>query len=93
MANLIGRDKQASITDHGGVGHAINQLFCLQRGIQMRVVYKHFSSSVASWESLFEDAAAFATTIGKDRLIGISHSHGGPEFLGSGVVTVWYWEE
>jgi hypothetical protein len=45
---------------------------------------------------MFADAAAFATQVGPDRLIGISHSHGGgSEVLGhggSGVVTVWYWE-
>jgi hypothetical protein len=41
-------------------------------------------------------AAAFATTVGQERLIGISHSHGGGEWLGAGgrgMVTVWYWEE
>jgi hypothetical protein len=46
---------------------------------------------------MFAEAAAFATELGRDRLILISHSHGpstdtwSPD--GSGVVTVWYWEE
>lgn len=62
----------------------------------MRVTFKHFVSSTDSWDKMFTNAAEFATTIGRDRLIGISHSHGGgTEFLGTGgvgVVTVWYWE-
>jgi hypothetical protein len=58
----------------------------------MRVVHRHFSSSAASWESLFDEAAAFATRVGRDRLISISHSHNGPNLGGLGVVTVWYWE-
>jgi hypothetical protein len=63
----------------------------------MQVAFKHFSSSVGSWESLFAEAAAFATEVGRDRLIGISHSHGGGTTMmgvgGEGVVTVWYWSE
>jgi hypothetical protein len=63
----------------------------------MRVAYKHFESSMESWESMFTDAADFASEIGPDQLIGISHSHGGGSDGwgqgGSGVVTVWYWEQ
>jgi len=58
----------------------------------MRVTFKHFNSSTASWEAMFAEAAAFATEVGRDRLIGISHSHGGSDLFGTGVVTVWYWE-
>ena len=62
----------------------------------MRVTFKQFDSTMDSWESLFTQAAEFATEVGRDRLIGISHSHGGgTEFLGSGgsgIVTAWYWE-
>jgi hypothetical protein len=61
----------------------------------MHAAFKHFESTTKSWDSIFADAAAFATEIGKERLIGISHSHGGgTEFLGAGgtgVVTVWFW--
>lgn len=35
------------------------------------------------------EAADFATVIGKDRLISISHSSD----HGEGVITVWYWSE
>jgi len=62
----------------------------------MQVAFKHFVSRADSWESLFAKAAAFATEVGRDRLIGISHSHGGGNImgmLGLGVVTVWYWSE
>lgn len=62
----------------------------------MRVAFRHFASTTDSWESMFAEAATFATEVGRDRLISISHSHGGGTELwgsgGSGVVTVWYWE-
>jgi hypothetical protein len=58
----------------------------------MRVAFKHFESSYSSWDSLFTAAAAFATEIGPDRLIGISHSASGQNLASTGVVTVWYWE-
>ena len=38
---------------------------------------------------LFKRAAEFATRMGRDRLIGISHS----EDNSDGVVTVWYWTQ
>jgi hypothetical protein len=54
----------------------------------------HFESTSESWESMFTAAADFASEVGPDRLIGISHSHGQMPPFGSssGVVTVWYWE-
>ena len=42
----------------------------------MRVLFTHFSSATESWESMFTDAAAFATEVGPERLIGISNSRG-----------------
>ena len=63
----------------------------------MRAMFEHFSSSTESWDTLFSRAADFATKVGPDRLITISHSHGGgSEMWGSGgvgVVTVWYWDQ
>lgn len=55
----------------------------------MRVNYKFFRGSLASWDELFGRAANFATETGWDRVISISHSCAGAD----GVVTVWYWEE
>ena len=55
----------------------------------MNVKYQIFSGTWASWEKLLSQAAEFATEIGKDKLINISHS----EDQVKGVVTVWYWSE
>ena len=54
----------------------------------MNVRFKVFESSLQSWETLFTEAAEFASHV--DRLISISHSHAGPGLGGMGVVTVWY---
>jgi hypothetical protein len=48
-----------------------------------------FRGTLASWDQLFIDAAEFATSLGPDRLITISHS----EDQQDGVVAVWYWAE
>jgi hypothetical protein len=55
----------------------------------MRVRFKLFRSSFSSWKALFDRATEFATRVGRDRLISISHS----EDRGDGVVTVWYWAD
>jgi hypothetical protein len=57
----------------------------------MDVQFKAFESSFQSWETLFREAAEFASHV--DRLISISHSHAGPGLGGMGIVTVWYWAE
>jgi hypothetical protein len=54
----------------------------------MHVQFKIFESSFQSWETLFREAAEFASHV--DRLISISHSHAGPGLGGMGLVTVWY---
>ncbi|HEY0038550.1 MAG TPA: hypothetical protein VGB66_17765 [Longimicrobium sp.] len=48
---------------------------------------RHFRSSYKSWDEMFGEAAAFATQVGRGRLITIGHSAD----QGEGVVTVWYW--
>jgi len=53
------------------------------------VQFEIFRGVMASWPELFEKASAFATTIGQERLISISHS----EDQQDGVVAVWYWGE
>ena len=50
---------------------------------------KYFKGTLATWETLFGDAAVFAENVGRERLIGISHSQDHYE----GVVAVWYWDE
>ncbi len=54
----------------------------------MVVRFRVFRGIMASWETLFQGAADFATSLGPERLIAISHS----EDQNDGVVTVWYWE-
>jgi hypothetical protein len=56
---------------------------------EQRVQFQVFRGTMKSWQELFGEAAAFAETVGKERLIGISHSADKSE----GVVTVWYWSE
>jgi ATP-dependent Clp protease ATP-binding subunit ClpA len=60
--------------------------------VQSRV----FSSSSKSWEALCADASAFATAVGKQKLITISvAASGGTDAFGvgaKGVVIVWYWD-
>jgi hypothetical protein len=62
----------------------------------MRVQCRTFSSSTRSWEDLVEEAAAFATTVGRERLINVSvAAAGGADLFGAGargVIFVWYWE-
>ena len=55
----------------------------------MQVRFKYFNSSISTWDALFGEAAEFASAIGPERLINISHSCDSRE----GVVTVWYWSE
>jgi len=51
--------------------------------------YEMFRGTLTSWEDLFQRAADFATSLGPERVAGISHSSDS----GDGVVTVWYWAE
>ena len=52
------------------------------------VQYRMFRGTFAGWDELFAQAAAFATSLGEERLIGISHSADQSD----GVVTVWHWD-
>ena len=54
-----------------------------------KVKFEIFRGPFVSWNTLFQRAADFATSIGRDRLIGISHSSDDVD----GVVTVWYWDD
>jgi hypothetical protein len=58
-----------------------------ETGALPEVRFEIFRSGMSSWESLFEHAADFASRIGPDDIINISHS----EDANEGVVTVWYW--
>jgi uncharacterized glyoxalase superfamily protein PhnB len=56
---------------------------------QREVKFEEFRGIMATWTDLFSRAAQFASAIGRDRLIGISHS----EDQQDGVIAVWYWSE
>jgi len=55
----------------------------------MKVKYKLFRGSFASWDELFTEAAEFASQIGPTLVINISHAVAGTD----GTVAVWYWSE
>lgn len=58
----------------------------------MQVAYENFTDHnelFTSLESVFFDAAQFASRVGKDRLISISHA----DKVASTVITVWYWKD
>ena len=55
--------------------------------MKSKVECKLFRGLLKSWEKLFKEASEFASGVGKERLISISHS----EDQEQGVVTVWYW--
>jgi hypothetical protein len=57
--------------------------------VRMVVKFNVFRSTFSSWETMFEEAAAFANSLQADRFINISHSADQRE----GVVVVWYWGE
>ena len=53
------------------------------------VEFKTFRGAWTSFDNLFRQAAEFASYLGKENLISISHS----EDHDDGVVTVWYWND
>jgi hypothetical protein len=55
----------------------------------MQVRYKFFRGNWATWDALFSKAAKYATKIGSERILNISHSVSGTD----GTVTVWYLAE
>jgi hypothetical protein len=62
----------------------------------MTVQSRQFASSSQSWEELCAEASAFATQVGRERLINISvAASGGSDVFGiggTGVIVVWFWE-
>jgi hypothetical protein len=54
---------------------------------QWQMTHRVFRGTFATWEQLFTEAGMFATEIGPERVLSISHSADRSD----GVVTVWYW--
>jgi hypothetical protein len=57
--------------------------------MKSQVKFEIFRSIINSWENLFEQAANFASSLGREKFINISHSCDSND----AVVTVWYWAE
>ena len=54
----------------------------------MRADFRMFKGGVMKpWEDLLQEATDFASRLGRERLINISHS----DSQGRGIVVVWYW--
>jgi hypothetical protein len=51
------------------------------------VKFEVFRGMLASWDQLFTEASEFASSLGANRVISISHSADHHD----GVVVVWYW--
>jgi hypothetical protein len=54
-----------------------------------RLAFQVFRGTWISWQNLFAQAAQWATEIGPERVVGISHSSDSND----GIVTVWYWTQ
>ena len=59
----------------------------------MKVNCMLIRSTTRSWKSLCEEAATFATKVGRDRLINISVSAAGDNLGAEGTIFVWYWDD
>ena len=58
-----------------------------QQETYQRVSSRRFQSTFTSWDELCREAADFAASLGRQRLISISHSEDGND----GVIIVWHW--
>ena len=59
----------------------------------MKVECLMIRSSTRSWQSMCEEASAFATKVGRERLINISVSAAGDNLGANGTIFVWYWDD
>jgi hypothetical protein len=59
----------------------------------MKVECMIIRSSTRSWKNMCEEAAAFATKVGPERLINISASAAGDNLGAEGTIFVWYWDD
>ena len=53
----------------------------------MELKFRYFRGTLATWDQLFDDAAEFATALGFEKVVSLSHSADGA----NGVVVVWFW--
>ena len=65
-----------------GAGQAPTRTF-----LDRRLTFRAYRGTFATWEELFSAAARFASDLGSERVLNVSHSVDDDD----GVVTVWYW--
>ena len=65
----------------------VRAAFNVSTRMENRLTFRIFRGTFASWEELFSEAAEFATGLGRNNVLNISHSVDRSD----GVVTVWYW--
>jgi hypothetical protein len=53
------------------------------------VKYELFRGTFTTWNTMLTKAASFASRVGHERLINITHS----AETGAAIVTVWYWAD
>ena len=51
--------------------------------------FRRFSALIKSWETVLQEAAEFASSVGRDKIVSISHS----EDHSRSIVVVWYWDK
>ena len=59
----------------------------------MKVECMIIRSSTRSWKNMCEEAAAFATKVGRENLINVSVSASGDNLGAEGTIFVWYWDD
>jgi hypothetical protein len=74
----------------GGGTDAVRPITRSATEVRVQVRHKLFKSAFKSWGTLCDEAASFATEVGRERLINISVSHA--DAGGQAVIFVWYWE-
>lgn len=51
--------------------------------------FRRFNAVIKSWETVLQEAADFASSLGRDRVVTISHSEDHNKYD----IVVWYWDE
>ena len=60
----------------------------IKMGYQRKLKFAIFRTSTRKWETIFEEASAFASKVGEENIANITTSCDHSDSL----VTVWYWE-
>jgi len=58
-----------------------------------RVKSEIFRATWTGWAGLCDAATVFASSLGPDRLINISHASGAGHLINEAIIVVWYWDK